>query len=88
VVQGAGAFGEDGWQRIRIGGATFRKAKGIDRCVMTTISLTDLTTGKEPIRTLARHRQWDGKTWFGVQLIPETAGPISVGDPVDVDPPV
>jgi uncharacterized protein YcbX len=85
VVRGAEPFAEDGWERVRIGDAVFRKAKGVDRCVMTTISLHDLTTGKEPIRTLARHRQWDGKTWFAVQLIPEQTGTISVGDPVEVE---
>ena len=85
VVKGAEAFAEDGWERLRVGGVAFRKAKGVDRCVMTTISLLDLRTGKEPIRTLARHRQWDGKTWFGAQLIPEGTGPIAVGDPVEVD---
>jgi uncharacterized protein len=85
VVQGAEAFAEDDWTRIRVGEVTFRKAKLVDRCVMTTISLLDLETGKEPIRTLARHRQWDGKTWFAVQLIPETTGSIAVGDPVVVE---
>jgi uncharacterized protein YcbX len=85
VVEGAEPFAEDDWTRIRVGGVTFRKAKLVDRCVMTTISLHDLETGKEPIRTLARHRQWDGKTWFAIQLIPETTGPIEVGDTVVVD---
>ncbi|RNM12844.1 MOSC domain-containing protein [Nocardioides pocheonensis] len=82
VVRGAEPFAEDDWHRLRIGAVAFRKAKLIDRCVMTTISLVDLTTAKEPIRTLARHRQWDHNTWFGIQLIPETTGPIEVGDPV------
>jgi uncharacterized protein YcbX len=81
VVQGAAPFAEDDWQRVRIGGVTFRKAKLVDRCVMTTISLQDRRTSKEPIRTLSRHRQWDGKTWFAVQLIPETTGTNTVGDP-------
>jgi uncharacterized protein len=85
VVAGAPAFAEDDWNRVRIGDVVLRKAKLVDRCVMTTISLVDLTTAKEPIRTLARHRQWDGKTWFAVQLIPETTGEIGVGDPVLVD---
>jgi uncharacterized protein YcbX len=85
VVRGAEPFAEDGWERVRIGDAVLRKAKGVDRCVMTTISLRDLATGKEPIRTLARHRQWDGKTWFAVQLIPEQTGRISVGDHVEVE---
>jgi uncharacterized protein len=85
VVEGAEAFTEDQWNRVRIGDVVLRKAKGVDRCVMTTISLLDLTTAKEPVRTLARHRQWDHKTWFGVQLIPEATGRIEVGDPVAIE---
>lgn len=85
VVEGAEPFAEDDWGRVRIGPVSFRKAKRIDRCVMTTISLEDLTTGKEPIRTLARHRLFDQRTWFAIHLIPETTGPIAVGDPVEVD---
>lgn len=85
VVAGADPFAEDAWQRVRIGAVWFRKAKRVDRCVMTTISLQDLTTGKEPIRTLARHRLFDQKTWFAVHLIPETTGSIAVGDDLVVD---
>jgi uncharacterized protein YcbX len=85
VVRGAEPFAEDDWQRVRIGGVTFRKVKRVDRCVMTTISPLDLTTTKEPIRTLARHRLEDHLTWFAVHLVPETTGPICVGDPVRVD---
>ena len=40
---------------------------------MTTIDPVSLARGKEPIRTLAKHRNWDGKTWFGVWLIPDLA---------------
>lgn len=82
VVRGDAPFAEDHWQRVRIGSVVFRKAKRVDRCVMTTISPADLSTSKEPIRTLARHRQWDHQTWFGIQLVPESTGPIAVGDPV------
>jgi uncharacterized protein YcbX len=85
VVEGAEAFAEDDWERVRIGEVVLRKAKGVDRCVMTTISLHDLTTDHEPIRTLARHRQWDHQTWFAIQLIPETTGEIAVGDHVVVE---
>jgi len=85
VVEGADPFAEDEWTRVQVGEVTFRKAKSVDRCVMTTLSRTHLTTGKEPIRTLARYRQWDGKTWFAIQLIPETTGEIAVGDPVLVN---
>jgi uncharacterized protein YcbX len=85
VVEGAEPFAEDGWKRVRIGDVVLRKAKGVDRCVMTTISLRDLTTAKEPIRTLARHRQWENKTWFAVHLIPERTGTIEVGAVIEVE---
>ncbi|MGD7789518.1 MOSC domain-containing protein [Propionibacteriaceae bacterium Y1700] len=76
----AEAFAEDGWPRVQIGDCVLRRAKPTSRCVMTTIDLDSLTKGKEPIRTLARHRRWDGKTWFAVRMVPETLGTIGVGD--------
>ncbi|MGH8775638.1 MAG: MOSC domain-containing protein [Jiangellaceae bacterium] len=84
VVDTVDAFAEDGWRGLRIGAVPFRVAQGCDRCVMTTIDPDTLAKGKEPIRTLARHRSWDGKVWFGVNLIPDRTGTIAVGDPVEV----
>lgn len=75
-------FVEDTWERVQLGDVAFRVAKAVDRCVMTTIDLGSLTTGMEPIRTLARHRRWDGLTWFGLQLIPDGTGMVRVGDEV------
>lgn len=86
VVDGVEPFAEDGWQRVRIGEITYRQGELCDRCVLTTIDLSDLRTTPEPIRTLARHRKWDGITWFGVRLIPEldgTSGSLRVGDEVE-----
>lgn len=82
VVDGDVPFAEDDWARVRIGEVTFRVPKRVDRCVMTTIDPTDLTSTKEPIRTLARHRLANGATWFAIGLVPETTGRIAVGDPV------
>lgn len=84
VVDGEEPFAEDGWQVVRIGQVRFRVAKPCDRCVMTTIDPVSLARGKEPIRTLARHRRVDGKTLFGMNLIPDHAGTLRVGDPVEV----
>ena len=87
VVSGAEAWAEDGWGRLRIGPVTFRSVKGCDRCVMTTINPDTAAKGHEPISTLARHRRWDGKVWFGVNLIPDNAGPDAVlrpGDPIEI----
>ncbi|MGO4255155.1 MOSC domain-containing protein [Marmoricola sp. RAF53] len=86
VIDGVAPFDEDSWETVTIGEVRFRKAKMVDRCVMTTIAPADLASGKEPIRTLARHRLIDHKTWFAVHLIPEIdpggSGRIAVGDRV------
>ncbi len=87
VVAGAPAWAEDNWRRLRIGEVTFRVAKGCDRCVFTTIDPDTAAKGKEPLVTLARHRRWDGKVWFGVNLIPDAPRPgatLRPGDPVEI----
>lgn len=75
-------FAEDAWSHVRIGDVPFRVPARVDRCVMTTIDPGNLAKGQEPIRTLARHRKWDGKTWFAVKLLPDGEGTIHVGDEV------
>lgn len=75
-------FVEDEWERVCVGDVVFDVAKLIDRCVLTTIEPHTRERGHEPIRTLARHRAWEGKTWFGLQLIPRSTGTIRMDDPV------
>ena len=86
VVAGGEPFAEDAWSSVRIGDVPFRTTMVCDRCVMTTIDSVDLRSGKEPIRTLARHRKWGGATWFGVRLTPvlplDPGATVRVGDPV------
>jgi hypothetical protein len=87
VVSGAPAWAEDGWRRLRIGPVTFRNVKGCDRCVLTTVDPDTAAKGHEPLFALARHRRWDGKVWFGVNLIPDDPDPgalIRPGDPVEI----
>lgn len=85
VVDGsAEPFAEDAWRGIHIGDVPYRFAEHCDRCVVTTIDPVTLAHGKEPIRTLARHRKWAGKTWFGIRIIPLATGKVSVGDEVMV----
>lgn len=80
----AEAFAEDRWKEVAIGGARFRVAAPIDRCVMTTIDPETLTNGKDPLRTLAVHRKWDGKVWAAMHLAVLHPGEIAVGDEVIV----
>jgi uncharacterized protein len=82
VVQGSGAFAEDGWRRVRIGSITLRVVKPCARCVITTVDQRTATTGKEPLRTLAHFRRATEGVLFGQNLIHDDRGTLRVGDPV------
>jgi uncharacterized protein YcbX len=88
VIDGEAPWAEDNWHRIRIGDVSFRVAKACDRCVFTTIDPDTAEKGREPLVTLARHRRWDGKVWFGMNLIPDLVpgapGTVRAGDRVEV----
>jgi uncharacterized protein YcbX len=82
VIAGSPPYAEDDWKRIRVGELEFRVPKGCDRCKVTTIDPETAEQGVEPLRTLASYRKWDGKVWFGVNLIPNACGTLQVGDAV------
>lgn len=87
VVEGLPAWAEDGWRRLRVGGAVFDIVKPCARCVVTT---TDQRTGQrdeavEPIRTLQTFRRdTGGQVLFGQNLIPRRCGRVAVGDMVEI----
>ena len=87
VVEGAWAWDEDCWRRIRIGEVVFLVAKPCERCIVTTI---DQETGErpdktEPLRTLGRYRKdASGGVMFGQNLVPETVGTVRIGDALEV----
>jgi uncharacterized protein YcbX len=85
VVAGAPAWDEDHWRRVRIGAAVFRAVKGCDRCVITTTDPDSARLGKEPLASLAKHRRWDGRAWFAMNLVPDNPGAtIKLGDEVEI----
>ena len=87
VIDGVEPFAEDRWAGVRIGDVDFRITELCDRCVMTTIDPVTLAGGKEPIRTMARHRRWDRKTWFGIRLVRTGGGQmVRLGDDVVPQP--
>ncbi|MEU0137355.1 MOSC N-terminal beta barrel domain-containing protein [Streptomyces sp. NPDC006296] len=84
VVDGTAPWAEDGWRRIAIGEVAFRVVKPCGRCVVTTTDQRTAQRGKEPLRTLARHRRDGRHLLFGQNLVPEGTGTVRVGDPVRV----
>ncbi|GGL86168.1 molybdenum cofactor biosysynthesis protein [Streptomyces fumigatiscleroticus] len=84
VVSGTTAWAEDGWSRIAVGEVVLRVAKPSGRCVVTTTDQDTAERGREPLRTLARHRRRDGRLLFGQNLVPLSGGTVRVGDPVRI----
>lgn len=84
VVAGTASWAEDDWSRIAIGDVTFRIPKMCGRCVVSTTDQDTAVRGKEPLRTLARHRRFGGQLIFGQNLVPQSPGTIRVGDPVRI----
>ena len=82
VTEGFPAFAEDDWVGVRIGDIDFRVTERCDRCAVTLYDPATIAKAKEPIRSLARHRSWGGKTWFGIRLVPLAPGRIEIGSPV------
>ena len=84
VINGCGAFDEDGWKKIRVGNMVFHVMKPCGRCVTTTVDQSTGVQGKEPLATLSKYRKVDGKVLFGQNVIPEKRGMVHVGDVVEV----
>lgn len=85
VVAGSEGFAEDTWAAVTLGGVPCVLPKLCDRCVVTTISEGTGEKGKEPLKTLASFRRWDGAVWFGTNVIPRGDGVLTVGDRITVD---
>jgi uncharacterized protein YcbX len=81
VVEGTEPWAEEGWSRVRLGEQVFRVVKPCDRCVMTTV---DPERGKfdggQPLKALRKYHRAGKLVYFGMNLIPDTAGPLRVGD--------
>jgi uncharacterized protein YcbX len=84
VVAGSGPFAEDQWKAVAIGDVTMDVVKPCDRCVTTTVDQATGTTGREPLRTLAQFRKWNGQVYFGQNIVHRAPGTVRKGDPVRI----
>jgi uncharacterized protein YcbX len=90
VISGAKtAFMEDVIFRAIIRGMVFRFVKACDRCVVPTTSQQTAKRGKEPTRTLRKHRLTGEDVLFGQNVVPETSPKnpflIAINDQVFID---
>jgi uncharacterized protein YcbX len=84
VVKGCEPFAEDTWSRICIGDIELAIVKPCARCVVTTIDKETLAKSKEPLKTLAAYRTWNGGAMFGQNVIPLNEGRLKLGMNVEI----
>lgn len=80
VIDGAAPHAEDALTTFTLGALRCRNVKPCERCVATTVDPVSGDKGREPLRTLATYRRVDGKVLFGVNIVVEGTGTISIGD--------
>ena len=85
VVRGTEPWAEEGWKRVRVGTREFRVVKPCDRCVMTTVDPErGEFTGRQPLAALRKFHRTGPEVYFGMNLVPDTVGPVHVGDEFEV----
>ena len=84
VFSGGEPFLEDKLSEFRINNIVFKGVKPCARCTIPTIDQDDISTSKEPLKTLATYRFKDNKILFGQNLLHEGDGTIRIGDTLDV----
>jgi len=85
VVSGCEAFAEDHWKKFTISKIEMRGVKLCSRCILTTVDPeTGERTSREPLATLETYRKVDKTVNFGLNVIQQQHGILSVGDLVEV----
>lgn len=82
VFTGGQPFEEDNWKKFIIGNMIFHAVKPCARCVITTTDQETAERTEEPLFTLSKFRKIDNKVMFGMNLICESVGKVSVGDKI------
>jgi uncharacterized protein len=83
VFTGGGPCAEDNWQSLRIGHVSFEVCGQCARCMVVNVK-ADGTFSKAPLATLATYRKAGKQVLFGLDLIHQNLGELSVGDKLEV----
>ena len=85
VVKNTAPYQEDNWEAIKIGDCELQIVKPCSRCVLTTVNPeTGKLSGREPLKTLAKYRKFNGEVVFGQNLVSRSSGKLEVGMKVEV----
>ncbi len=80
VFTGAEPFQEDSFSVIMINDLHFNVVKPCARCIITTTDQVTAERSAEPLKTLSTFRKSKNKVLFGMNLVHQNIGRISIGD--------
>ncbi len=82
VFTGGKPYEEDNWKEFKIGDLSFKAVKPCARCVITTTNQDTAERSSEPLKTLSEYRKINNKVMFGMNLVCNQTGSISVGNEI------
>ncbi len=84
VFTGGKPYEEDNWKNFKVGTSEFKAVKPCARCVITTTDQTTAQRTVEPLKTLSEYRRINNKVMFGMNLICNKSGVISVKQKIEL----
>lgn len=80
VLRDVAPFAEDNWKLLAFEDMRLHIVKACERCIITTTNQITLERQKEPLRTLATFRKFDGRVCFGQNAVAEAPGSLRLGE--------
>ena len=80
VFSGGEPYEEDNWKDFLIGHLKFKAVKPCARCVITTTDQATAIRNEEPLKTLSNYRKINNKVIFGMNVICNKPGRLSIND--------
>ena len=84
VFTGGKPYEEDHWGDFKIGDLKFKAVKPCARCVITTTNQDTAERNVEPLKTLSDYRKINNNVMFGMNVVCNNAGKISIGDTINL----
>jgi uncharacterized protein YcbX len=84
VFTGGKPYEEDNWRDFSLGNVKFKVVKPCARCVITTTDQTTAQRTVEPLKTLSEYRSINNKVMFGMNLVCNKSGVISVKQKIEL----
>jgi len=84
VFAGGKPYEEDNWKDFKIGDLKFKAVKPCARCIITTTNQESAERGVEPLKIFSEYRKVNNKVMFGMNLVCNQNGTVSVNQKIEL----